>query len=417
MTDLGQEPEHCRVTVNVMAGYTMNPAETTLTQFRDEPFVQLAKKAGGATWESVRLEVDALRLRVRVDRDRDEGDDRITIEYGQDPSDPVEVGRSLAAVQRQFMPFGRVQAMKQALGPELATFYLQREEGLTRLEGLARNIVEETHNYRLQLDGAKAEDKAALTASFDEKHLELEGKYQEQASELKAREGRLEQRRRDLDDRSARHARREQGKALQDKISKSSSSFTLTPDTQRKRWPIHMLFVSLLIVSGYLIVQSLRYGYDFTSTVDDGGASVWPSLIWLLAAARLTLSVLGFGFTAVFYIRWNDLWFRQHADQEFKLKQLALDVDRAGYVTEMLLEWQDKKVGEMPTLLLDRLTAGLFADPTTGARALHPAEDVTSVLLKASSGVRVDVPGIGEVNYTGRQIRKLDRELAKARDE
>ena len=82
----------------------------------------------------------------------------------------------------------------------------------------------------------------------------------------------------------------------------------------------------------------------------------------------------------------------------------------------MLLEWQESKRGEMPGVMLDRLTTGLFTDQTTAARARHPAEDVTNALLKASSRVSVDVPGIGEVTFTGRGLRRLDRDLQK-RDE
>ena len=85
--------------------------------------------------------------------------------------------------------------------------------------------------------------------------------------------------------------------------------------------------------------------------------------------------------------RWNDQWFRQHANQEFRFQQLALDVDRAGYAVEMLMEWQEEKGSEMPAVLVDRLTTGLFTDQTTEARVRHPTEDVTSALLKASSGV------------------------------
>ena len=129
------------------------------------------------------------------------------------------------------------------------------------------------------------------------------------------------------------------------------------------------------------------------------------------------MGALWFALTSIFYIRWTDQWFRQHADQEFRLQQLALDVDRAGYATEMLLEWQENKSGEMPGVLLDRLTTGLFTDQTTVARARHPTEDIAGALLKASSSVRLDLPGIGEVNLTGRQIRGLNRKLTKETDE
>ena len=137
--------------------------------------------------------------------------------------------------------------------------------------------------------------------------------------------------------------------------------------------------------------------------------------MWL-ELGRLPLGVVGFALTAIFYIRWNDQWFRQHADQEFRLQQLALDVDRAGYATEMLLEWQEDKGGEMPAVMVDRLTTGLFTDQTKVAAVRHPSEDITAALLKAASSVRIDLPGIGELSLPGRQIRKLDRNLAKKRD-
>ena len=256
-------------------------------------------------------------------------------------------------------------------------------------------IVRETHDYRLRLDTETAEHKRKLTASLEEE-------YKKRTSALEAREQDLNELRQDLDDRSARHARREQSRALQQKISHRSEKFTLTAATRRKRGPVHVIFVILLSLSGGLIAHSLLSPSTATE-----GVSLWLEL------GRLPLGVLGFALTAIFYIRWNDQWFRQHAEQEFRLQQLALDVDRANYATEMLLEWQEDKGGEMPAVMVDRLTAGLFTNQTEMKRVRHPSEDAITALLKAASSVRVDVPGIGEVSLTGRQIRKVDRNLAK----
>ena len=137
------------------------------------------------------------------------------------------------------------------------------------------------------------------------------------------------------------------------------------------------------------------------------GAAFW------LGLGRLPLGALGFALTAVFYIRWTDQWFRQHANQEFRLQQLALDVDRAGYATEMLMEWQEDKGGEMPAVMVDRLTAGLFTDQTAAPRVRHPSEDATAAILKAASVVRFGLPGIGELTLTGRGVRGLDKKLGK----
>ena len=375
---------------------------TPLSELQKQPFAQFVQDKTTATWDYVGVEFTALGVSLSLNRDRQKGDDEIHVSYRKDNPDPLDVGRVLDTIQKYFRPRNQSVALERALGPELAEFYRLREDTLSRLESLTQKLVQETHDYRLRLDQEVVEHKQSLTASFDKTKQELQATHERRSADLEAREQNLESRRQELDDRSARHARREQSQALQKKISERSTRFGLTTDTRKKRWPIHGIFALLLAVSGGAIARSLLFPQ----------APEHEVLFWL-EAARLPVGVLGFGLTAVFYIRWHDRWFRQHADQEFRLQQLALDVDRAGYATEMLLEWQESQRGEMPAVMLDRLTAGLFTDQTTAARARHPAEDVTSALLKASSRVSVDVPGIGEVTFTGRGLRKLDRDLQK----
>ena len=396
--DLGQDADRSPITVSVMEGFQSSP-NMPLSFIKGQPFAQFAKKHEGALWQGVSIYFEPLVLSVSLNRDRTMGDDVISITVGKEPYDPAAVSRSLFAIQSQFVPLNRAAQIKRALGPELAEFYQRREEGLVRLENLTRKLVTDTHDYRTKLDAEMAEQKRELAASFDERHHALEKKYQEQTAALQARE-------RELDDRSARHARREQSRALQKKISDRSDKFTLTQGTQRKRLPIHLILVGLLLVTGLLIIDSL-----FSPKTATEGALFWFEL------GRLPFSVVGFALTAIFYIRWNDQWFRQHADQEFRLQQLALDVDRAGYATEMLLEWQEDKAGDMPGVLVDRLTTGLFTDQTKAGAVRHPSEDITTALLKAASSVRLTIPGIGDVSLPGRQLRKLDKNLAKKQDD
>ena len=402
--ELGQNPSQCSVDVDIMTGYTF-PKSWLLSEIGTQPFVEHAKQHQSASWEGVSIYLQELKLRIAVRRDRQQGEDEIKISFQEDPPNPVEVSRSLIAIQKPFRPQNRAAAIEKALGPELSEFYRRREEGLSQLEDLTRNLISDTHDYRVKLDEETAQKRQALTASFDEKRRLLDTEHDRRLVDLATREQDLENMRRDLDDRSARHARREQSRALQKKISERSQEFTLTPTTQHKRLPIHLIFCLLLSLSGGLILRSL-----LSETLPTGGVALWLEL------GRLPLGVLGFAFASIFYIRWNDRWFRQHADQEFKLHQLALDVDRASYATEMLLEWQEDKGGQMPPVMVDRLTAGLFTDHNTMSAVQHPSEDVVAALLKAASGVRVNLPGIGEVTLTGRQVRKLDKSLVRNRD-
>jgi hypothetical protein len=124
---------------------------------------------------------------------------------------------------------------------------------------------------------------------------------------------------------------------------------------------------------------------------------------------RVPLGALGFAVSAVFYIRWNDQWFRQHADEEFRLRQLELDVDRASWVTELALEFRDEK-GEIPSGLIERLSNGLFTSFRKTEPVQHPSEDLVSLLLGASSGLRVNVPGIGEATLSRKGLQKFKQE-------
>lgn len=185
-------------------------------------------------------------------------------------------------------------------------------------------------------------------------------------------------------------ARRDHGESFQKNIVKHSTAARRSLlQFMRDEGMIHVTFLSMLMLSGYLVVVQLP-----------DGRPNW------LETPSFTVSTAGFFFAAVFYIRWNDFWLRKRADRASKLQQLALDIDRAGYIAEMLQECKDAEGVEMPEVLLERLTTRLFMDPTTTPGISHPAADVTGALLKASSRVRVNIPGIGELTLSGRDIRR-----------
>ena len=390
---LEQGLDQCSLGVSVIGNYNFNPDAFPLSEIKEQPWMRDIEQTDGATWESASVNLPDIGMHLSVSRRFEEGYDHIHISFNPDPKDPAIIRHAVLAVQEQLVPRYHAAALERALGPEMAEFYRLREEGLSRLEALTRSLAKENHDYRKQLDVEAAEHNRVLTESFENKKAELESQYEARTNELSERQVELDRLRQELDDRSARHARREQSRELQKKISERSVEFDLTLKTRRKRMPIHAIFLSLL-------------GYSLFSTVTGffaTGLEPW------VAQVRFVLGTVGFALTAVFYIRWNDHWFRRHADQEFKLQQLALDVDRAGYAVEMLMEWQEDKGGEMPAVVVDRLTAGMFTEQTSTERAQHPSEDVASKLLKLASNVRLELPGIGEVDMTGRRIRKLDR--------
>lgn len=213
-----------------------------------------------------------------------------------------------------------------------------------------------------------------------------------------SREQALELRAKDLDDRDSRHVRREIRKDLKKALADRSQKFELSNSTVGKRRVIHGLFAILLAVSLAMLWQFLP-----KTTEDYEAADFW------VRVGKSAFAALAFAMTAVFYIRWNDWWFRQHADEEFRLKRLELDIDRASWVVEMALEWQrEKGAGPVPAEIMEGITRNLFESPAA-SRPMHPAEDALTALLGASAGAVVKMPGGSELRFDRRSKKALEQ--------
>ena len=154
-------------------------------------------------------------------------------------------------------------------------------------------------------------------------------------------------------------------------------------------------------MTGLFIIQTFL-SYNFSGNTVPG----WPTV-------KLSFGAFAFIASIIFYIRWNDNWFRQHADEEFRLKRLELDIDRASWVVEMALEWKDEEGREIPGHLIERLTDNLFVTQDESKKVKHPSEDLTSAIISASSGITLKIPGVGEVAIDRKGIRKIEKELEK----
>src|SRR5690606_38782741 len=96
---------------------------------------------------------------------------------------------------------------------------------------------------------------------------------------------------------------------------------------------------------------------------------------------------LGFGGALVFLLRFTQQWAKRHADEEFYLKRLELDLERASWLVEMSLEYANEAKSAIPPEMFERLSRGLFA-VERGPEVRHPLE----TLLGAASEANVRLP-------------------------
>ena len=107
----------------------------------------------------------------------------------------------------------------------------------------------------------------------------------------------------------------------------------------------------------------------------------------------------------MYFIRWQDRWAQEHADEEFRLKRLDLDVDRASWLVEMMLEWRGEQGRDIPKELVEKLAAGLFEPSTQRPSARHPVEDGIAALLSSAAALKLNLPG-GELTLDKKAIDK-----------
>jgi|GEM_PF-1999452 len=335
--------------------------------------------------------------RVAVIRPPNTSADQVTVDFPGGGGNVAALNATLiASVQRHLRFYGRTAATDEVLGTELAEFYRQREDQLHRLQNLSDNIIKANDDYRQRLDEEHDRRRSELDERLAAQLSKLQEEYDRKEKLLTKREEELSQQQKTLDDRSSTHARRALRKDLKETLAQRGQSFGLTSGTGRKRMPIHILFVTLVISFSILFTLALL-----------NRLPAIPEVPWI-ALVRLPFITFALAGSLIFYIRWADAWFHQHADEEMRLKRLDLDIDRASWVVEMALEWKDAKGSDIPQELVNRLAANLFESQNL-SRVSHPAEDLASALLGASSNIALKLPQNVELNVDRKGVKQFEK--------
>lgn len=391
--ELGEE---ARATVHIRFGDLSKDISAPISSLSSDANIQSIIAAESSIASAIRVDLPALRANVNVVRQPAADETIITL---PNDMDPIQAARILTVAHKHLRAYERTESLDKLLGDELAEFYRKREEALLRLEDLNQKLIEETQEYRINVDAELQQHRAKLDAEHSQIIQDYDSKYSQKLQELKAKEEALQAREKELDDRSARHARRQIRQDLKKALERRSEIFTLTKATTHKRWPIHALFILLIALGIGVLVKGL-----IDQSHPPAGMAQWYLL------ARPAVTAIALAAIVIFYIRWNDQWFRQHADEEFRLKRLELDIDRASWVVELAMEWQTDKDTELPEGLFDRLTENLFEEGRKTEPVKHPTEDLACALLGASSGLSINVPGFGEVRLDRKGIKRFKKE-------
>lgn len=325
--------------------------------------------------------------------------DKVSV-HRHDRMDQVQFAKLVAVVQRSLKP-GGVFDIGNLLGPAATKHFEAREIALARLETTASNLLGEMETARREREREFQAKERELNDLHEKRRAELEDQAKRRQEQLDQQATELDALRKELDDRAAKHARRQHYKDIKTKFQAWGEQFNVTAGTTGLRQTVYWFTVLLLLAFGSLALWFLFQSFSEQDTTRFVAAVV----------KQVAFTVL-FVSTAFFFIRWNNQWFMRHAEEEFRLKRMELDIDRASWFVEMAFEWQDEKGEPIPVELVERLTHGLFADGGAD-HAVEPADSLLQALVGAAR-FKVKLGDGTEVEYDRKGVERLVRERRKA---
>jgi hypothetical protein len=304
--------------------------------------------------------------------------------------------KAAIAVRMAFTRYAKSKVLE-ALAPTVSDFYTRRESTLIQLEALNAQITVENDRHRRELEQHLDEGRQRLDESYAARLQALEAEYRARADALAKREADLDERKKLLDDRDNTHARRQIQQDVKAILKERNTDFSLTPRTIRKRWPATAAFVALMLA---FAVGSAWAFWASTRPLGVGQPFWYPVL-------RIAVSLSALASVVVFYIRWQDRWSEAHAIEEFRLKRFDLDISRASWLVEVMLEWSSANA-EFPKELIEKLATGLFEQVSAGPLVRHPAEEILGALLSSPAAVNLKFPG-GDVSLDRKGVKEMGR--------
>jgi len=270
---------------------------------------------------------------------------------------------------------------------------------LDRLETLNEELIRKSEDFRQRLEDQYKQRFDELETQYQERAQHLQEGFDKKRKELESREDKIREKLKEIDDRQNTHVRRELRKSIIDEIRSRSEDMSLTQNTSRLRWPIHGVCILLMVLLGGAAVY---YAIELGELVRANDITNWAIIA---ALSKQLLVSISFGATAVFYIRWLNSWFSEHANNEFRLRQLQLDFERASWVVETAFEWKGAEGSTIPNELLEPISKNLFSLDDNLRQEVHPADQLASALLGTASAVRLK-SGDSELELDGKRLAK-----------
>lgn len=258
---------------------------------------------------------------------------------------------------------------------------------ISKLADLHTEMIEGVNNQRLALEQERDQFRKDAEKQAEEAKAEIDDYSSMERQRIAELEEQIKAKQKAIDDRNHMHVRRQLRESITKDIEKRVADALLPPTTQKLNLVISVVSGVVAMLAGVFAYSSFA-GFNSllsTSTASSNGAPI-PNLDYLLFTelARGGISSAA----CIGFLIYTISWLRKTYISEVKaaqdLQKYALDINRASWVIETIMEMTTKEGRVLPEKWIEGACHGLFQSSEEHQAEVTPMEAWTALLSGAA---------------------------------
>jgi hypothetical protein len=313
-----------------------------------------------------------------------------------------EFAKILAACRNKFNPIDRNSVLAQ-LNDDAKRHYAMREQELDRLATMQGDFFRKFKEFSTDQAKQISEHQAALDEAHAKRMTQLEQQYTERQAKLDDERKKFVEEKQQFDLRDTTAVRRDLVKGVKDILAARASNFRLSDDAYKRRSPVLWAFIVMVGTLGGLAATFIGMDLAGYKGAESGFSSIDARVMMIV---RQIIFTIAFAIALSYFIKWLNNWSAQHANEEFYGKRFQLDIVRAAFLVETVLEWA-KGSAQPPPYLVERLSRNLFDSDSDDIGPTTAADALASALFGSAANAKIRI-GDNELSFNRKDIRNLN---------
>ncbi|MBI5381080.1 MAG: hypothetical protein HZA31_04200 [Opitutae bacterium] len=296
--------------------------------------------------------------------------------------------RLLGLVQKELRCDDLVAAFSGFGDSEWNCFRASQIEVLNSLQQTTQHVLVDSTK---QIEAARAAEqkkcddlRTQLRKEFEAEQTRLANEHALRMKALDAREEELKAKLAIYETHETLYVARKKTEEQLDQLKEWLEDSSLTKETVKKRLPVLVAYIAAMLICAALTVLFAYQNYELLKAVGPN-LSQLPWWQWVSLTVKTIVPVAAFTTFAVYFIRWEGAWARQHADEELRTRARIIDIGRSSWLLEAV---RNDKEGISPELIRE-LSKNLFTNVVPGdGTDLHP-QAFTDLLMQNLSTIKV----------------------------